>query len=354
MTVHGEVTVMKELHIQGDVDYTTGNIIFNGSIIVKGSINPGFIIRGGNLTAKDVNGAEIDVVGNIEISGGVINSVLRSGGGVQAMHMSDTKVDAYGDVLVKKSVIGCKIRTSGAFTGEGVHVISSLVSAKKGILAKQIGTDVSRACTLRVGISDHTEKKIRYFREEIEEKKKELEKEQKAMDEAQAAQKLLHKKIMEQVQIEDEIIQQKKSIEDTLSKIRNISDLSEKDCVQNRQLEEGLTYCASETMKMEKRLEELFIQQDALTDQILDMQSQCESYVNEIENLNIKVKEVRNWDKKSPPLAQIKVNREIFSNTTINGPNSMLIIKDTCKNVTIKEIRHADADTEWEMKIDPN
>lgn len=354
MSVHGEVTVMKELHIQGDVDYTTGNIIFNGSIIVKGSINPGFIIRGGNLMAKDVNGAEIDVVGNIEISGGIINSVLRSGGGVQAMHMSDTKVDAYGDVLVKKSVIGCKIRTSGAFTGESVHVISSLVSAKKGILAKQIGTDVSRACTLRVGISDHTEKKIRYFREEIEEKKKELEKEQKAMDEAQVAQKLLHKKIMEQVQIEDEIIQQKKSIEDRLSESRDSPDIPEKEYKQKKQFEEGLAYCASETMKMKKRLEELFKQQDDLTDQILDMQSQCESYVNEIENLNIKVKEVRVWDKKSPPLTQIKVNREIFSNTTINGPNSMLIVKDTCKNVTIREIRHADADTEWEMKIDPN
>jgi hypothetical protein len=32
----------------------------------------------------------------------------------------------------------------------------------------------------------------------------------------------------------------------------------------------------------------------------------------------------------------------------------MLIVKDTCKNVTIREIRHADADTEWDMKIDPN
>jgi len=354
MTVHGEVTVMKELHIQGDVDYTTGNIIFNGSIIVKGSINPGFIIKGGNLTAKDVNGAEIDVVGNIEISGGIIDSVLRSGGGVQAMHMSGTKVDAYGDVLVKKVVIGCKIRTSGAFAGESVHVISSLISAKKGIVAKQIGTDVSRACTLRVGISDHTEKKIRFFRDAIEEKKKELEKEQKSKEDYQTAQKLLHKKIMEQVQIEDGINHQKKTIEDKLQEIGALPELSEKELKQKKQLEEGLVNCASETMKMRKRLEEFFKQQDDLTDQILDLQSQCESYVNEIETLNNKIKEVKAWDKKSPPLAQIKVNREIFSNTSINGPNSMLIVKDTCKNVTIREIRHADADTEWDMKIDPN
>jgi len=354
MTVHGEVTVMKELNIQGDVDYTTGNIIFNGSIIVKGSINPGFIIRGGNLTAKDVNGAEIDVVGNIEISGGIIDSVLRAGGGVNAMHMSGTKVDAYGDVLVKKAVIGCKIRTSGAFAGEGVHVISSLVSAKKGILAKQIGTDVSRACTLRVGISDHIEKKIKYFRDAIEEKKKELEKEQKAMEEYQVSQKQLHKKIMELVQVEDGINHQKKEIEDRLSELGNLPELSEKELKQKRQLEEGIAFFASEALTIKNKNEEFFRQQDVLTDHILDLQSQCESYVNEIESLNNKIKEVRTWDKKSPPLAQVKANREIFSNTIINGPNSMLILKDTFKNVTIREIRHADSDAEWEMRIDPN
>lgn len=354
MTVHGEVTVMRELHIPGDVDYTTGNIIFNGSIIVKGSINPGFIIKGGNLIAKDVNGAEIDVVGNIEISGGIIDSVLRAGGGVHAMHMAGTKVDAYGDVIVKKAVIDCKIRTSGAFAGEGVHVISSLVSAKKGILAKQIGTDVSQACTLRVGISDHTEKKVRYFREEIEEKKKELEKEQKRMEGYQAEQKQFHKKIMEQVQVEDGINQQKKIIEDRLSAMKDQADISENELKQIKQLEERLGTCAAEYKKMEKQVDEFFRHQDLLTDYILELQSQCESYVNEIVNLNIKIKEVRAWDKKSPPLAQIKVNREIFSHTSINGPNSMLIVKETCRNVTIREIRHTDSDTEWEMKIDSN
>lgn len=354
MTVHGEVTVMKELHIPGDVDYTTGNVIFNGSIIVKGSINQGFKIKGGNLIAKDVNGAEIDVAGNIEISGGIMESVLRAGGGVHAMHMSGTKIDAYGDVIVKKAVIGCKIRTSGVFAGESVHVISSLVSAKKGIVAKQIGTDVSRACTLRVGISDHIEKKIRYFRDAIEEKKKALEKEQKAMEEYLTTQKQLHKKIMELVQAEDGINQQKKMIEDRLSELRNLSDLSEKELKQKKQLEDGVAYFDSEILKMKNKNEDFFRQQDFLTDHILDLQSQCESYVNEIESLNNKIKEVRLWDKKSPPLAQVKVNRGIFSNTIINGPNSMLILKDTFKNVTIREIKQADSDAEWEMRIDPN
>ncbi len=354
MTVHGEVTVMKELHIPGDVDYTTGNIIFNGSIIVKGSINPGFIIKGGNLTAKDVNGGEIDVVGNIEVSGGIINSVLRAGGGVHAMHMAGTKVDAYGDVLVKKAVIDCKIRTSGHFAGDGVHVISSLVSAKKGITAKQIGSDVSRPCTIRSGISDHTEKKIRYFKEEIEEKKVELEKEQKRKEEYTATQKQLHKKIMDLVQAEDRLGQQKRALETQMKNIDCSGELSEHGQKQRQLLREGLLFCENEAGRITQKNEEYFKQQDVLTDYILELQNQCEIYVHEIEKLNEKIKEIKTWDKKTPPLSQVKVLREIFSGTIINGPNTMMILKDTCKNVTLREVRRSDFDSEWEMKIEPN
>ncbi len=352
MTVHGEVTVMKELHIPGDVDYTTGNIIFNGSIIVKGSINPGFLIKGGALTAKDVNGAEIDVAGNIEISGGIMDSVLRAGGAVLAMHMSGTKVDAYGDVLVKKEVVDCKIRTSGAFNGETVRIVSSLVSAKKGILARQIGTDVSRPCTLRVGISDHTEKKVLFLRSEIEDRKKELELEQKKKEEVQNAQKQLHKDIMDQVLVEDKLQRQKTAIESFIETLKANTQLTEKAAAQLKKLEEGRAFCESEMSKLASRADSILKQQDAVTYQILDLQGRCEDLVGVIEGLHERIREIRTWDKKTPPLAQIQVHREIFTQTLVSGPNSMLIVKETCRNVTIRESRRSDLENDWEMKIE--
>ena len=352
MTVHGEVSVMKELHIPGDVDYTTGNIIFNGSIIVKGSINPGFIIKGGALTARDANGAEIDVAGNIEISGGVMDSVIRAGGAVQAMYMSGTKVDAYGDVLVKKEVVDCKIRTSGAFNGETVRIVSSLVSAKKGILARQIGTDVSRPCTLRVGISDHTEKKIRYLRTEVEDRKNELEQEQKKKEELQNAQKQLHKDVMDQVLVEDKLQRQINAIDSFIKTLAADPRQTEQTASKLKQLEDGRAFCVSELSKLAGRAEGILKQQDALTYQILDLQSRCEDLVGEIEGYHEKIREIRTWDKKSPPQAQARVHREIFAETLVNGPNSMLIVKETCRNVTIREIRRSDLDNDWEMKIE--
>jgi uncharacterized protein (DUF342 family) len=354
MTIHGEVMVMKELHIPGDVDYTTGNIIFEGSVIVKGSINPGFTVTCGNLTALYANGAEIDVVGNIEISGGVMDSVLRAGGAVHAMHMSGTKVDAYGDVLIKKEVIDCKIRTSGAFSGEGVQVVSSYISAKKGILAKKIGTDVSKPCVLRVGISDHTDRKIRRYREQLEVKKSALEQEQKKKESSEVAQKNSHIKIMEQVQAEEKLNQQKNIIEEKMSFLSSVPDHVDPAGKQKKLLIQGVEFCDSEKKKIEERIEELFRQQDMLTHQILDLQSQCESLVHEIERLNQEILEIKAWDKKIIPFPQVKVIREIVPQTSVNGPNSLLVIKDTLKNVTIKEVHHSFDNIEWEMKIESN
>lgn len=352
MTVHGEVTVMKELIIPGDVDYTTGNIIFDGSIIVKGSINQGFIVKGGALTAKDANGAEIEVAGNIEISGGIMDSVLRAGGAVQAMHMSGTKIDAYGDVIVKKEVVDCKIRTSGAFNGETARVVSSLVSAKKGILARQIGTDVSRPCTIRAGISDHTEKKIRYYRSEVEKRKKELELEQKKKEEVQSIHKQLHKDVMDHVLIEDKLRRQKNTIESFMETLKSKKELSEKEKKQLDKLEAGHTFCITEIKRLEEQEDIRLKQQDSLTFEILDRQTLCEDLVNEIEGLHEKIREIRNWDKKSPPQVYVRILREIFAQTVLNSPNSMLILKDTCRNVTIREVRRSDSDNDWEIKIE--
>ena len=354
MTVHGEITVMKEIQIPGDVDYTTGNIIFSGNIIVKGSINPGFTIKGGHLTARDANGAVIDVTGNIDISGGIIDSVLSAGGGIQAMYMAGTKADAYGDILIKKEIIDCRIRTSGACSNERVRIISSYVSAKKGIMVRQIGTDVSKPSTLRVGISDHTDKIIKKIRETIEEKKTALEKVQNKNEDMQAAHREIHKKIMEVAQEETRLSLQKKSIEDKLTEMGDLSLLPEKIMAQVNLLRGGLTYCIRAIEKFDVQTKDLFNEQDALTHSIIDYQIQCESLIGEIERLHLTINDIKTWDKKNPPVPQVKVLGEIHPETSVGGPNSMLVTKDTHKNVTIREARQTDDDHYWEMRIDPN
>ncbi|MCP3901357.1 MAG: DUF342 domain-containing protein, partial [Desulfobacteraceae bacterium] len=70
----GTVSVAQILNIDSDVDYETGNISFKGSIVVNGAIKEGFKVEGTNLTAEQIEGAEVNITGDLNVSAGIIDS----------------------------------------------------------------------------------------------------------------------------------------------------------------------------------------------------------------------------------------------------------------------------------------
>ena len=63
LDVMGVVSVNKEFTITGDVGFETGNIDFNGNVIVSGSVKEGFKVKCTSLTAKEICGAQVDLSG---------------------------------------------------------------------------------------------------------------------------------------------------------------------------------------------------------------------------------------------------------------------------------------------------
>jgi hypothetical protein len=123
----GKVLIEEAYTVKGDVDLTVGNIDFNGSINIAGSVFQGF-----KITAKKdiyvrgrVEGAELTAGGNIVIVGGVVG-------------MSIAKIEAEGDISAKfienATVIG-----GGNLTSD--FILMSNVKAEKSIFMKgQRGT----------------------------------------------------------------------------------------------------------------------------------------------------------------------------------------------------------------------
>ncbi|GAB6095704.1 hypothetical protein JCM14469_19560 [Desulfatiferula olefinivorans] len=355
MTVHGDISVFQELHIKGDVDYTTGNITFDGNIFVKGAVKPGFTVKGGNLTAREIEGAVLDIKGNIDVSGGISDSTITLGGTLQAMFMTSSKVDAYGDILVKKEIIDSKIRTSGACNGDKVTLIASFVSAREGIRVMRVGTDVSQPCTLRAGINDHTKKAVNRIRAVIEEKKTLLDAIQKKNDGLVDHQKALHQQIMEKSILQDKLTEQKKTIEAKLDgvKMHAADDPRHDKAVQF--LTGARAHCDQENSLLEQQVAELFAEQDSVTDAILNLQDQCEPLVQTIEELNARIRDIHAWEKRSRGRSLIQVIKEIQAQTSVAGPNSTLILKETRKNVTIRETRHTTpSGPTWELIVETN
>lgn len=74
--------VFSSFQHQGDVNLSTGNLRFNGSINIHGNICEGMaILAGGNITVNgNVNSAAVQSGGHLTVLKSVINSTLRGGG----------------------------------------------------------------------------------------------------------------------------------------------------------------------------------------------------------------------------------------------------------------------------------
>lgn len=126
----GMVRVNQHLPIVGDVGIETGNIEFNGSVSIKGTVQPGFsVVANGDISIEHpegVSGAKLikSLYGDIFIRGGIFG-------------LSETLVEAAGDIFVKHVndahlVAGQNLNIGFYSLGSNLSAHSILVDERKG------------------------------------------------------------------------------------------------------------------------------------------------------------------------------------------------------------------------------
>lgn len=68
--------------VLGDVDLTTGNIIFSGDVLIHGNVNEGMEVHSGNSITinKSVERGKVTAQGDVTVEGNVIGAKITSGG----------------------------------------------------------------------------------------------------------------------------------------------------------------------------------------------------------------------------------------------------------------------------------
>ncbi|BCS94969.1 hypothetical protein DSLASN_06010 [Desulfoluna limicola] len=154
--IDGIISVFQEYRVEGDVGLRTGHITFHGNVVITGTIREGFRVKGAHVTATSAKGADIVASAGVLITEGIIDSRISAGGSIQARYISNSKVDSFGDVVVMGEIMDSRIRASGLCMNRSGDIISSEIVARKGLLARNVGTDVSRPCLLKVGVDEHS------------------------------------------------------------------------------------------------------------------------------------------------------------------------------------------------------
>ncbi|HCW75849.1 MAG TPA: hypothetical protein DHU63_04840 [Candidatus Marinimicrobia bacterium] len=156
----GQMSVNDIYTVDGDVDFHTGNIRFNGSIQINGDVKSGFRVEAtgdihikGSVDAATIYSSEGDIV----IAHGVLGkqrAKLLAERSIFCGFIQDATVVARKDVTVQGYVINSQISAGGRvhLTGNPALIRGGEVFAEEGIEADEIGAE--RVIATRIGLTN--------------------------------------------------------------------------------------------------------------------------------------------------------------------------------------------------------
>ncbi len=145
----GRLHVDQVLHIKTDVNYGTGNIKFNGPVIIEGDVRSGFrveardsIVINGNVEAAHIYSQQGDVTIKYGVVGKKRAKILAAGNLICGF-IQDATVGVRGDVKVIHYIINSNISAGGKIIVKGAEgqIRGGSLTSEKGIVANTIGSD---------------------------------------------------------------------------------------------------------------------------------------------------------------------------------------------------------------------
>jgi len=156
--VNNSINVSNVYKINGDCDMSVGNIDFDGSVHISGSVRSGHTIKAtdGINVGGGVEAATLIAGGNIEVKGGMQGSgkgTIEAGGSVSIMYIEQGRILADGPVTVDVSIHSI-IETGSTLHAQGKRgaIIGGQVGASGDIVANYLGALSNTKTEIEVGV----------------------------------------------------------------------------------------------------------------------------------------------------------------------------------------------------------
>lgn len=163
--VDGHVTLLEDkvfvsdVYVVKDVDVSTGNLDYQGSIQIDGNVTTNFEVKaGGNVIVEGlVEGAKITAGGSITIGkgmNGAAGGMLKASGDVIVKFLENARVVA-GGFVHSGAILHSRVSAGTEVIVEGKKglIVGGYVQAAKRIEAKSIGASMGATTILEVGVN---------------------------------------------------------------------------------------------------------------------------------------------------------------------------------------------------------
>jgi len=157
--VKRRVSVLPVFEVNGDVDFSTGNINFVGNVVVKGNIKDGFTVKAdGDIEIYGtVEGGHVLSSGNILVRKGIRGlkkSRVEAKGSIYSNFIEHANITAGEDVIVTEAIMHSTVNSGLTIQvgGRKGLVVGGICRAGKALICKNIGSNLATLTNIEVGI----------------------------------------------------------------------------------------------------------------------------------------------------------------------------------------------------------
>ncbi|MFP4382434.1 MAG: FapA family protein [Spirochaetia bacterium] len=223
----GKINVEPIYVVQGDVNLKTGNILFLGTVIVKGNVEDGFSVKAsGNIEVMgSVGRCELDAEGDIVVHQGIAgknSGIVQAGQTVWSKFIENTRVEAGELVVVSDGIINSEVFSDKKIIckGKRANIVGGKLRAASEINANALGSVAGMETILEVGYDPKIKEQMLKLDTEREELTKELDEINLNLSTIQSAVKKTKKKLSpDKKEALDRMLKRAKEISARISEI---------------------------------------------------------------------------------------------------------------------------------------
>lgn len=143
----GVLHVESTYTIEGDIDFSIGNVVCVGDLVVMGDVQSGFSVQGAQgLTVHGiVEQASLEAGGAVTLYGNVFGSSkarISSGASVYGTYMDAASVEARRDIVLRQGARRCQLQAGGSIMVQSAtgHLLGGSAQACERIVTHNLGS----------------------------------------------------------------------------------------------------------------------------------------------------------------------------------------------------------------------
>lgn len=346
LSLENQITVLPVLKVKADVGIETGHVEFDGHIEIPGSVQPGYRVRAESLAASEIHSEDVIVEGDVIVRGGIYGARIKAGGNLKAHHVNRSDLLVQGDIAIKRELVDTKAQTGGRVLLDGGVILSSEVSAAKGISCGSVGAENANDSFLQVGKDPWLKEAIAERRGQLQVKKERQAELAKQLEVLKTKRDSTSTELGEVAQVQDKKMVARRKLQEKIKKEKRKPTAKEQVLIKT---------LGREMEKIDDQVARLMAEEERVDGEVAAAEEECTTCAETCERLKIEVDSLTRAAKADPSHTQIKVTGKIFENTDIKGFYAKLRIKETLSCCVISEKLDTDPTTsrKWYMNISP-